>query len=67
MGHCRRYRWRREGGTESLGGIKSVGWRVGALVLGTGRMTSRALDREQFWTMVLGCKGECTAGITDDA
>ena len=47
--------------------IKSVGGRVGALILGTGRRTSRALDREQFWAMVLGYGGECTAGVTDDA
>ena len=52
---------------ESVGGIKSVvGW-VGVLVLGTGRRTSRALDREQFCTMVLGWRGLCTAGGTGDA
>ena len=31
-----------------VGGIKSFG-------------TSRDLDREQFWTMILGCRGLCTA------
>ena len=28
---------------------------MGGLVLETGRRTSRALGREQFWTMMLGC------------
>ena len=56
------------GGRDGVAGdIKSVGERVGALVLGTGRRTSRARDREQFWTMELGCRGGCTACITDDA